>query len=159
MGKEAVTRPRNSVLLLILFAVVIGLGVGSAYAKIENFTVPPGSEVTRSLSLHENDRVSIGFSVVGESADELTFYVTDPYGDIILHHERVGQKSLSFLAEITGTYVLHFDNSHSSESKMVTLNYDIEHLIMGMPQAMFLVLIIVGVLIAAIATFTMMGKP
>lgn len=153
------TRLRNSVLPLVLFAVVIGLVVGSAYATTENFTVPPGSEVTRSLSLHKNDRVSIGFSVVGESANGFNFYVTDPHGDIILHHERVGQKSLSFLAEMTGTYVLHFDNSHSSESKMVTLNYDIEHLIMGMPQAMFLVLIIVGVLIAAIATFTLMGKP
>ena len=152
-------RPRNSVLLLVLFAVVIGLVVGSAYATTENFTVPPESEVTRSLSLHENDRVSVGFSVVGESANELNFYVTDPNGDPILRHERVGQKSLSFLAEMTGTYVLHFDNSHSSESKMVTLNYDVEHLIMGMPQTMFLVLIIVGVLIVAIATFTIMGKP
>lgn len=138
---------------------MIGLVVGSAHATTENFTVPPESEVTRLLSLHENDRVSIGFSVVGKSANGLNFYVTDPNGDTILRHERVGQKSLSFLAEMTGTYVLHFDNSHSSGSKMVTLNCDIEHLIMGMPQTMFLVLIIVGVLIVAIAAFTIMGKP
>jgi len=154
-----VMQSKNSVLILVLFAVMIGLVVGSAYATTENFTVPLESEVTRSLSLHKNDRVSVGFSVVGESAKDFNFYVTDPNGDIILYHERAGQESLCFLAEMTGTYVLHFDNSHSSESKMVTLNYDIEHFIMGMPQEMFLVLVIVGVLIAAIAAFTMMEKP
>ena len=155
-------RPRNvlkNVLLLVLFAVVTGLVVNGAHATTENFTVPPESEVTRSLSLHENDRVSIGFSVVGESANGLNFYVTDPNGDTVLRHEGVGQKSLSFLVEMAGTYILHFENSHSSGDKMVTLNYDIEHLIMGMPQTMFLVLIIVGVLVVAIATFTLMGKP
>lgn len=155
-------RPRNvlrNVLLMVLFAVVTGLVVNSAQATTENFTVPPESEVTRSLSLHENDRVSIRFSVVAESDNGLNFYVTDPYGETVLRHEGVGQKSLSFLAEMAGTYILHFDNSHSSGDKMVTLNYDIEHLIMGMPQTMFLVLIIVGVLVVAIATFTLMGKP
>lgn len=152
-------RPRNSVLLPVLFAVLIGLVVGSAYATTETFTVPPESEVTRPLSLRENDRVSVGFSVVGESTNELNFYVTDPNGETILRHGRVGQKSLSFLAEMTGTYVLHFDNTHSPESKMVTLNYDIEHLVMGMPQTTFLVLVIVGILISAVAAFTLMGKP
>lgn len=148
----------NIVLLPILFVVFTSL-VTSVLATTENFAVNPESEVTRSLSLHENDRVSVSFSVLGESTNELNFYVTDPNGGIILRYERVGQKSLSFLTKMAGTYVLHFDNLHSTEGKMVTLNYDIEHLIMGMPQTMFLVLIIVVILVFAVASFTLMGKP
>ncbi len=147
------------VLLTVLFVVETSLVTGSVYATIENFAINPESEVTRSLSLHENDRVSVSFSVLGESTNELNFYVTDPNGGIILRYERVGQKSLSFLTKMSGTYVLHFDNLHSTEVKMITLNYDIEHLIMGMPQTMFLVLIIVVVLVFAVASFTLMGKP
>ncbi len=149
--------PRNNVHPFLLMAVLV-LIVGSVHATTENFTVPPGNEVIKTLALHENDRVSIGFSVVGKTAD-LTFYVTDPYGDTMILHEKVGQKNFSFLAEISGNYVLHFDNSNSSESKLISLNYDVEHLIMGMPQEMFLVLVIVGVLIFAVAIFTMMSKP
>ncbi len=149
----------NIVLLPILFVVLTSLVTGSVHATIENFAVNPESEVTRSLILHENDRVSVSFSVLGELTNELNFYVTDPNGGIILRYERVGQKNLSFLTKMAGTYVLHFDNLHSTEGKMITLNYDIEHLIMGMPQTMFLVLIIVGVLVCAVASFTLMGKP
>jgi len=151
--------PKSSILILVLFAVATGLVAGNAYARTENFTVPPESEVSRLLSLHENDRVSIGFSVIGETTSELSFYVTDPTGEIILRYERVGQTNFSFLAEMTGTHVLHFDNTLSPESRMVTLNYDIEHLIMGVPQTLFLVMVIVVILILAIASFVMLGKP
>jgi len=151
-------RLRNSLLVLLVFAVLTSLVIGTVKTTTENFTVPPRSEVTRPLSLQKNDRVVVSFSVVGESHG-LNFYLTDPNGSTILRYDRVGQTSFSFLTELAGTYVLHFDNSLSSESKMVTLNYDVEHFIMGMPQTLFLVLVIVGVLVLMIAAFVMMGKP
>jgi len=151
-------RLQNSLLVLTVFAVLIGLVTGVAKATTENFTVPPRSEVTRQLKLQQNDRVAVSFSIVGESSHQLNFYLTDPNGKTILRHDRVGQTSFSFLAALTGTYVLHFDNSLSSESKMVTLNYDMEHYIMGMPQTLFLVIVIVGFLVLMIAAFVMMGR-
>jgi len=152
-------RLRNSLLVLLVFAVSIGSMIGAAKTTTENFTVPPRSEVTRPLSLQENDRVVVSFSVVGKSSHELNFYLTDPNGKTISRYDQTGQTNFSFLAALTGTYVLHFDNSLSSESKMVTLNYDVEHYIMGMPQTLFLVLMTVGVLILMIAAYVMMGKP
>ena len=157
--REAMRRLRNSLLVLLVFAVLIGLVTGAAKTTTENFTVPPRSEVTRLLSLQKNDRVVVSFSVIGESSHELNFYLTDPNGKTILRYDRVGQTSFSFFTELAGTYVLHFDNSLSSEGKMVTLNYDVEHFILGMPQTLFLVLVIVGVLVLMIAAFVMMGKP
>jgi len=157
--REAMRRLRNSLLVLLVFAVLIGLVTGAAKTTTENFTVPPRSEVTRLLSLQKNDRVVVSFSVIGESSHELNFYLTDPNGKTILRYDRVGHTSFSFLTALAGTYVLHFDNSLSSEGKMVTLNYDVEHFILGMPQTLFLVLVIVGVLVLMIAAFVMMGKP
>ncbi len=148
---------KSILLTLFLFVIIIGLGVGSANAVTENFTVPSQSKVTRSLSLKENDRVSISFTVVGQSTNELNFYITDPNGNAIMQ-EKVGQITSSFSAKMTGTYTLHFDNSLSSESKTVMLNYDVQHYIMGLPQTMFLVIVIAVVLVIALAVFVLMGK-
>ena len=157
--KKAMRRLRHSLLVLVVFAVLLGLVIGAARTTTGNFTVPPRSKVTRELSLHENDRVVVSFSVVGESSHELDFYLTDPDGRTILRYDRAGQTSFSFLAALTGTYVLYFDNSLSSESKLVTLNYDVEHYVLGMPQNLFLVFVIVGVSVLMIATFVIIGKP
>lgn len=151
-------QPKNAFLTLILLVVLVGLVLSSVNAETENFTVPPQSEITKSLSLREDDRVSIGFSVVGQSTSGLNFYITDPDGNTIMRRDTVGQLSSSFSAEMTGTYILHFDNTHSSESKTVALNYDIQHYIFGMPQTMFWVFVIIGVSVIAVAVFVLIGK-
>lgn len=53
---------------------------------------------------------------------------------------------------------MHFSNTDSLEDKLVTLDYEIEHYIFGMPQMLFLAIIIVLVCIAAVAAFILMGK-
>jgi len=57
-----------------------------------------------------------------------------------------------------GEYVLHFSNTDASEDKLVTLNYEIQHYIFGIPQMLFLTIIIVLVCVGAVATFILMGK-
>ena len=71
----------------------------------------------------------------------------------------IGQRNFSFAATATGTYILHFDNSLSPEDEIVTLNYSIQHYIMGIPQNMFLVIVIAVIVVLAVAAFAFLGKP
>ncbi|MEA2090005.1 MAG: emp24/gp25L/p24 family protein [Thermoproteota archaeon] len=143
------------VFLLILFASIIG----TALATTETLTVPPHQEITRTLSLREGDRVSGSISVIGGDENDIDFLVVDPDGIIVLQVERLTHKDFSFNAEKSGTYVLRFDNSFSLlASKQVTLNYDIKHYIMGIPQEQFFLLVIVAVIVIAIIVFAASGS-
>jgi len=153
-----VMQPKNAVLPLIVFLLVISLAAYSVKAVTENFTVAPESEVTRSLNLQNDDRVAIGFTVVGQSVNALSFYVTDPDGNTVIQYNSVGQKSFSLHATTPGVYVLHFDNFDSLEEKMITLNYDVQHYIFGIPQTLFYVLVIAVISVIGIAFFVLLGK-
>jgi len=150
-------QPKNVVLPLILFIFIASLVAYSAKAETENFTVPSESEVTRSLNLQKDDRVAIGFTVVGQTVT-LNFYVTDPNGETVIRYDTVGQKSFSLHATTPGVYILHFDNSDSSEEKTVTLNYDVQHYILGLPQTLFYVLIIAVISVVGIVLFAVLGR-
>jgi hypothetical protein len=144
-----------TVTFLILFTSIIGV----ALATTETLTVPPLEEITRSLNLREEDRVSGSISVIGGSGNDINFYVVDPDGIVVLQIERLTHKDFSFDAEKGGTYVLHFNNSFSvSVSKQVTLNYSIKHYIMGIPQEQFLLLVVVAIIVIAIIVFAASGS-
>lgn len=129
-------------LILLSFCLVVGI------ARAETFTVPPLHEHTTSIGLSDGDKVSGSISVVGGSGNDINFYVTDPNGNTIRRYDRVTQTSFSFSASMTGTYVMHFDNSFSLlSSKSVTLDYTVTKTILGIPQEYFLVLLIVVVVI------------
>lgn len=129
-------------LILLSFCLVVGI------ARAETFTVPPLQEVTRSIGLNDGDKVSGSISVVGGSGNDINFYVTDPNGNTITRYDRVTQTSFSFSASMTGTYVMHFDNSFSIlSSKSVTLDYSVTKSIAGIPQDVFLVLVVIVVII------------
>jgi len=123
-----------------------------------NFTVQGGKEETRSISLAVEDRVLIRFTVVGLSDSSLHFYTTYPNGTE-KDFGRRGDFHNSFLCDIEGECVLHFSNTDSTEDKLVALNYEVQHYIFGIPQMLFLTIIIVVVCVAAVAVFILMGKP
>jgi len=112
----------------------------------------------RCQDLQNDDRVAIGFTVVGQSVNALNFYVTDPHGKTVIEYEKVGQKSFSLHATTAGVYILHFDNSSWEEEKMVTLNYDVQHYILGLPQTLFYVLVIGVISVIGIFFFVLLGK-
>ena len=149
---------KNAVFPLIFFLLITSLATCNANATTENFTVPAESEVTRSLNLQNDDRVAIGFTVVGQTINALNFSVTDPNGNTVIEYDKVGQKSFSLHATTPGIYILHFDNSDSPEEKMVTLNYDVQHYIFGIPQTLFYVLVIAIISVIGIAFFVLLGK-
>jgi len=149
---------KNVVLPLILFLLIVSLAAYGVKAETEDFTVPSETEITRSLNLQNDDRVAISFSVVGQSVNAINFYVTDPNGETITQYDTVGQKSFSLHATTSGIYTLHFDNSVWQEEKRISLNYDIQHYIFGLPQTLFYVLVIGIISVVGIAFFVLLGK-
>ena len=143
----------------LFIAIVLAILIQLADATATSFTVPKGEEITRSISLVVEDRVLVKFTIVGQTASTLDFFIIDPHGDMQVEFSRVGTVSYPFVCDEAGEYVLHFSNTDMSEDKLVTLDYEIQHYIFGIPQMLFLTIIIVLVSVVAVATFIMMGKP
>ena len=74
-------------------------------------------------------------------------------------YDSVCTVSYPFVCDEAGEYLLHFSDTDTSENRLVTLDYEIQHYIFGIPQMLFLTLIIVLVCMGAVATFILMGKP
>jgi len=141
---------------LIILAVLIVL-TGLAEATTTNLTVQRGKEVAYPINLAVEDRVLIGFTVVGQTADILHFSITFPNATVRDFGE-VGDFSYSFICDAEGQYTLHFANNDLTENKLVTLNYEVVHYIFGIPQTLFLTTIIVLLCVGAVATYVLMGK-
>ncbi|MEM3642133.1 MAG: hypothetical protein QXH37_09455 [Candidatus Bathyarchaeia archaeon] len=123
-----------------------------------NFKVYAGEEVTKSVNLAVEDHVLIKFTVVGEHTDNLLdFYITYPNGTL-KKFGKVSYFSYDFVCYLKGEYVLHFSNIVSAEIKLVSLDCEIQHYIFGIPQMLFLTIVIVVVCVGAVATFIMMSK-
>lgn len=141
---------------LIILAVLFAL-TGLAEATTTNFTVKHGEEVTYVINLAVEDRVLIKFTVVGQTAHILHFSMTFPNATVRDFGE-VGDFRYSFICDVEGEYTLNFVNNDLTENKLVTLNYEVEHYIFGMPQMLFLTVIIVVLCVAAVATYILLGK-
>jgi hypothetical protein len=61
--------------------------------------------------------------------------------------------SYSFVCDVEGEYELHFVNTDQTEEISVTLDYEIDHYIFGMPQMLFMVILIAVVSIVGVAVF------
>jgi len=146
--------PIHFLFIVMVFSIIVQL----AEATTANFTVHGGEEETRSISLAVEDHVVIKFTVVGQTASTLNFRIDYPNGTV-KDFGMVGTLNYPFVCEDAGEYVLRFSNVDSSEDKFVTLDYEVQHYIFGIPQMLFLTIIIVLVCMAAVATFIFMGKP
>jgi hypothetical protein len=128
-----------------------------AFGTNNSFTLQPSEERTITLGLQQTDGVSGSFSTVSEDETGIDFYVTDPYNNTILHYDNVLQRSFSFTAEVEGDFQLHLDNSLSAaHRKTVSLNYDVTHYIMGLPQEQFLMIVIVAVAVIGLMLYAVL---
>jgi len=148
---------KKSLTHFFLVTTVVLLLVQLAEATTMNFNVRGGEDVTRSLNLVADDHVLIRFTVVGQSVNILRFSLIYPNATVKEFGE-VGDFSYSFVCDAEGEYALHFSNNNSAENKLVTLDYEVEHYVFGIPQMLFLTIIIVLVCMGAIATYVLMGK-
>jgi hypothetical protein len=144
--------PAYIITIIALLAVLIALG----QALTTNLTVKGGEEVTYPINLAVEDRVLIQFTAVGTSKS-LQFYITFPNATVRDFGE-VGKTSFSFICDLEGEYMLHFVNNDQTENKLVTLNYEVQHYIFGMPQMFFMTLIIVVACVGGVFAFVILGK-
>jgi hypothetical protein len=140
--------PSFILIILALLAVLIGLG----QAMTTSLTVKGGEEVTHPISLAAEDRVLIQFSAVGEASNTVHFSIVFP-NETVRDFGEIGQTSFSFVCDVEGEYTLHFANNDQTAEKRVTLNYEIDHYIFGIPQMLFMVILIVVVSMAGVAVF------
>jgi len=143
----------------ILLSVLAEVLVFPAEATAMSFTVQAGQEVTKTLDLVVEDRITIKFTVTGQTSNVIDFYIVYPDGNIMQTFNSTGNVNFSFVCSKEGTYELHFSNVGSSEDKLISLDYEAQHYILGMPQMLFLTLVILGICLVMIAVFFLMGKP
>jgi hypothetical protein len=158
MKDSLMTNSRKLLINLLSITALFLIIVQLAEATSMDFTVQGGQEEVKSISLAVEDHVLIRFSVVGLSDSSLNFSMTYPNGTV-KDFGKVGYFYYPFVCDAEGEYVLHFSNINSTVDKLVTLDYEVEHYIFGIPQMLFLTIIIVIVCVAAVAVFILMGKP
>ncbi len=75
-----------------------------------------------------------------------------------IDYGEASQLAIEFPANVEGNCYLHFANSHSETAELVTLNYNIEHSVLGIPQMLFLLVAIGVLLLFVVAGYIAMGK-
>ena len=145
-------RRTSAYALIIIALLAVSIGLGQAMTTI--FTVKRGEEVTHPISLAVEDRVLIQFSAVGseEASNTVYFSIAFPNGTVRDFGE-IGQTSFSFVCDVEGEYILHFVNNEQTGEKRVTLNYEIDHYIFGIPQMLFMVILIVVACMGGVVVF------
>lgn len=138
---------------LALIASIFALAV-TAVADNVNFVLQPQKEHVITLNLQETDSVFGSFSVVSNDITGINFHVIDPQNQTVLTFSNVKQRDFSFIANATGSYQMHFDNSVSLDySKTVAANYNVTHYIMGLPQEQFLLIVIAIVALIGVVIY------
>jgi len=148
---------RKSLACFLIVLAVLIVFTGLAEATTTNITVQSGKETTHQIKLFVEDRVLIKFTVVGQTANILHFYLVFPNATE-RDFEEVGDFSYNFICKTEGEYTLRFANNDSTENKLVTLDYEIDHYILGMPQMLFLTIVIVLVCLIMVASYVLLGK-
>ena len=144
----------NILIILALFAVLL---IGLGQATTTNLTVQAGEEIIHPVNLVVEDRVLIQFTVAGEATNVLHFSIVFPNATVRDFGE-VGDFSYSFICDVEGEYGLRFTNNDQTENKLVTLNYEVQHYVFGIPQMLFMVIIVVLACIGGVVAYVLLGK-
>jgi hypothetical protein len=144
---------RVSLVILALTVFFVGLGD----ATTASINLKPGEEVLQPVKLMIEDRVLIQFKVIGATSSLVHFSLTFPNATLKDYGE-VSDYRNSFVCNLEGEYMLNFTNKDQTENKLVTLNYEIDHYIFGMPQMLFMVILIAVVSVVGVAVFIGLSK-
>jgi hypothetical protein len=144
--------PTCALVILALAALLIGFG----QATTTQFTLKSGGELTHPVNLILEDRVLIQFKAVGGTANTVRFVLNFPNGTV-KDFGKSGDFSYSFVCDSEGEYGLNFTNNEEGDI-LVTLNYEVDHYIFGMPQMLFMVIVIAVISMVGVAVFVGLSK-
>jgi hypothetical protein len=150
------SRLKRSIWFLVAFSFILSFA-SIVQAKTESLSVPAERELVQTIILAAGDRIDVTFTALGQTSNILHFWVVFPNATKRDFGE-TSQFAFSFASDFKGECTLHFDNSGSSESKLITLNYEIENYIFGIPQIFFLIVVIAALLLIIVAGYIIMGK-
>jgi hypothetical protein len=142
-----------SIIAIGLFFSFVGFG----QATVASFTVQNGEEVDYPINLAYDDRVLIQFSVIGQTYNTIHFSITFP-NQTVRDFGAIGDFHFSFICDEAGEYILNFMNDDSTENKLVTLNYEVDHYLFGMPQMLVMTIFIAVTCVGGVAVFIMLSK-
>lgn len=94
-----------------------------------------------------------------ENDGVLDFWVTYSNGTIQTSYHNVGSVNYDFVCNVEGDYALHFANVGSSDDVLVSLNYDVGHNVVGIPQPLFEAIVVIVICVLAAAVFVLLGRP
>jgi len=101
--------------------------------------------------------VLIQIRTLGVSSNDFSSKLFFPNGSLI-DFGGENQIDYSFICEIEGQYILNFSNNDSKNDKLITLNYEIQNYVFGMPKMLFLMIMIVGICLVGVVIFVFLGK-
>lgn len=149
---------RRAFLSVLIILALLGVLIWLGQATSASFRVQSGEERTYSINLFVEDRVLIQYKLAGGNVSALQFSLSFPNATV-RNFPASGDFSYSFICDIEGEYVLHFVNTDQSEELWVTLDYEVQHYIFGIPQMLFWALIIVLACVGGVAAFVLLGRP
>jgi len=143
---------------ILIFLLSISLLIGLVQSLTESISIKPDSEVNQTLYLLSEDRVLLQIKILKDTSDGFSSALILPNGTVIEFGE-ANNIDYRFICEIEGEYILKFVNSDKQNDKLVTLNYEIQNYVFGIPKMLFLTLIIVGICLVGVVIFVFLGKP
>ena len=141
---------------LAVLTLILALA-GTAQATTLSLNVQAGTDVIRTIDLSSEDHVLVKCSAIGDDSGRIDLWVIFPNGTTMDYGE-LGQREISFVSETSGQFVMHFDNSNSLSSQLVTLNYEVQHYYFGMSSVLFIIVAITVLLVCIVAGYVIMGK-
>ena len=136
--------------------VLINFIVVPLWATTMSINLPAGEQVDQKIELKIDDHVKIKFNVLGTDANYVSFFLVYPNLTQVSFGE-IGLFSFNFICDAKGEYKMCFVNNDLTENKLVTLNYDIEPYMFGMPQTQFLVIFIAIVSVMMVACYSLLS--
>jgi hypothetical protein len=149
---------KTRLIYALVVATLIVIFTTPVRATTMSFTVPAGQDVTRMLTLVVDDRVTIKFTVTGQTTSVLDFYIVDTNGSVTESYRQTGNANINFVCSDAGNYTMHFSNTDPNEDKLVSLDYEIQHYIFGMPEMLFMTIVIAALCLLMAAAFIAMGR-
>ena len=135
-------------IIIVFFSLVIGI----AQATIASLTIKAGEELTHPVNLVGEDHVFIQYRFVEGNFTAMQFSIRFPNGTM-RDFKTSGDFSYSFICDIEGEYLLHFVNGDQNEDLRLILDYEIQHYIFGIPQMLFMVILIAIISLVGVAIF------
>jgi len=149
---------KNPLIYAITIATLIVIFTIPVRATTMSFTVPAGQDITRTMTLVTDDHVTIEFAVTGQTTSTLDFYIIDTNGTVTQSYPHIGNVNIDFVCSDAGNYTMHFSNIGSTEDKLVSLDYEIQHYIFGMPEMQFMTILIATLCLLMAAVFIAVGR-